>query len=191
MPTTTITRTNTVRVLDCLQWHLERINASNGFATDGVTVDRSRDPRKVNQDIAAEFRASGTLVRIKMSDGEWLRGTRGVVGGVRRKQQQVELICAQELTQDQDEAGITVDMIQDWLRHDIEWGVLDADPNFLDAAEALRTADPDWGNAPSCINFQIDKYLAGPASTFPIVWQVFVCSYLYDEYSPGGTPGTP
>lgn len=188
MQTNKTLRTNTTKVFDCVQWQLQRISVANGFYTDHVCVDRSRDPRVLYQDKATEYRKYGALVRIKKADARLDSRT---LGGTKRKHQHFELYCLQNLATEQDRAGITLDQIQDWLRHDIEW-LLTIDDTFnciMQAAEALNAADGTWGPAPSCFALQMDADLAGPMQFFPVCSQVLQFSYYYDESEPRGRPG--
>jgi hypothetical protein len=181
-------KTNTIKVVDCLELILKSITIANGYITDGIVVDRSRDPRVLWQNKDSEYRKTGTMVRIKMGDWKKLRNKQGAVGQTRRKLQTIEFICSQTLTKTQDPEQIKIDMIQDWLRHDIEDAIY-SDLTLMEAATALNVIDGTWGTVPSYINASIDQGLTGSVAYFPDCYQTFVLTYEYEESGDTGIPG--
>jgi hypothetical protein len=187
--------TNTVKVLDCLEYTFNRITIANGWLTDGVVVDRKRDPRIIFQNKDDQYRKLGALIRMKVGDWKKVAGNRpggGPIGNTRRKKQIIELICGQSLTPEQSQAGIDVEMIKDWLRHDIEWSLRD-DMQLINAATAVSAAKAAegifWGTAPEVINASLDEGMAGSINAFPEVYQTLIFSYEYDETAPLGAAG--
>jgi hypothetical protein len=194
MPTTTITYTPNVKVLDCIEYTLKQITNANGFITDGVVVDRLNDPRNLKQNVANEFRKNPTLVRLKL--GNWKKDHSGEINSI-RKIQTLELICRQTLTTAQDTAGIDCEMLKDWLRHDVEWAL--RRDNLLRTAAAAVKAEKlaegiDWGDAPGMINLEMTDGMVGSIITHPDVYQTLTLQWRYNEWPATGSPaftGTP
>ena len=198
-------RPNVVRVVDCIEYLLQQIKPANNnenmtYYTDGVVVDRKRDPRKITQDKVEDYRALGTLVRISLGSRKLGTGNDGSQLGVMyRKSMNVNLYCFQVLSQEQDIAGVTEDLIQDWLEHDITWTLANS-MNGMNpiqrASYALNTIAGSWGpigtfgGPPSCINWKYHSTLAGPVAGFPNLTQMIQFTFDYDEFGPAGTPGT-
>jgi hypothetical protein len=198
-------RPNTVRVIDCIQFILQQIKPGAGdfYFTDGMVVDRNRDPRRLLLDQDAGLRKYGTLVRIKEGDSKKATGSKGFVGATSRTVQHIELICVQLMADAQDRAGVTIDMLQGWLRHDIEVALGSDD---VSGATCIQRATPlmnqvkgPWGDVgtfgppPSCIDMEVMGHLAGSIVDFPGCHQTVIVSYIYDEYGlarrPGSSPG--
>jgi hypothetical protein len=190
---TTINRTSLTKTLDCLVWLLSRINNNNGFLTDTISVDRTGDPRAIVKDLTQEYRQYGTQVHIRLGDTTLQSGNRpgmrGTLGGEKRKLQVIEFVCYQALADVQVEAGITGDMIQDWLRRDIEWGCIYYDQDLKIASTALSASIPLWGVGPSYFNPLITKVLAGPKLAWPNFVQVIRLEYFFSEMHPLGKAG--
>jgi hypothetical protein len=194
-------RHNVTRVVDMIEWHLKRMTAANGFSTDGLTVDRLRDTRKQPEDITMEYRADGTLVRICVGDsrkivGRSANGGRETIGNARSKTQQIKLWCFQRMTDEQSEAGVSLDQMQIWLAHDIEWALAaDVQTNFGLATAGLNAIAGPWGDVgswglkPSCFNLGVTDVKPGPSFNFPSAWQLILLQFDYDEYGPQGLPG--
>jgi len=196
-------RPNTVRVIDCIQWILQQVKAGGFYYTDGMVVDRNRDPRRLVLDQDAALRKYGSLVRIKEGDSKTLTGRRGFVGATTRTVQRIELICFQVLAEVQDRAGVSIDMIQGWLRHDIKVALGTDDVSGTTAIERavplMNQATGPWGGPgtfgppPSCIDIEVLGHLAGSLAEFPYCHQTVMVSYEYDEYGvvqrPGSSPG--
>jgi hypothetical protein len=192
-------------VLDCIEHLLNQVKPANSDAnrayfTDGIVVDRRRDPRKVYADLATELKNKGAYIRIKEGPGKILTGNKGFVGNAYRTLSAVDLICWSYMTAQQDAAGITSDQLTSWLRHDINTALStdeDGTTCIIRASVALSQqkgpwGDPGtWGFAPNCMDLVMTGWLDGPMSTWPAVMQVIQLSYLSDEYSAGRIPGTP
>lgn len=193
MPVVSNVRSNTTRVLDLLEWHCNNISPDNGFISGPVVCNRSNDPRLQRQDQNQEFRQKLTRVTLKLADSRLLDSTkpgmRGTLGGVRRKWNRVEAIVAQALSKEQDAAGITSDVIQEWFRVDLEWGCLyrvDSSnrPTFLTApVNDLAAKYPGW-QVPSCINPRVTEVLHGPLLSGTNSVFVMRIEFLSDEYWP-------
>lgn len=188
-------RTNTTLVMDILEWHLQQIGPNTGCYTGALTVDRRTDVRKIWQDNTLSYRENGSLVRIKQGKQKLLTGKGGLVGSSTRYSREIELYCFQELADEQDRAQITIDQIQDWLLHDIQWQIRDDMlNNFALAKAALQSSTGPWGGPGtwnyrvSCINCHLESVVSLPTA-FPKCAQILVYSYLYDEVSPGGSQG--
>ena len=203
-------RPNATKIIDCLTWLLEQISpANNGnpakngagraYATDGVVIERTRDPRKLNQDLATDFRRVGTLIKIRESTEQTLTGNKGIVGNSKRRLATLELICFQAMSDQQDRAKITADQIQAWLREDIDQALSNDDTgidcitrasNSLSASAGPWGAAGMWGRRPTCIDLTIVGYInANPLTEFPNFVQTIKLSYLYDKLGPGRIPG--
>jgi hypothetical protein len=195
MQTNNRLRTNTVRVVECIARNLGRICPENGFVTDGVVVDLDGDTRVSEGDKAQAFRKSGAIIRVHVGDWKLLHGTtkageRGIIGG-KRKRQIIEFICKQTLGKEQVDKGVKTYQIADWLRADIEWGVIYGDLGLRTAANELSKIQPDWGLPPSYINPLLTHGVSGPPLKFPHSVQVLRLQYDYDELFPEGAVGLP
>jgi hypothetical protein len=185
-------RPNTTRVLDMIEWHLRNFSIANGDYIEDIGVDRLRDPRLLWQNTPQDLRDKGTIVRIKA--GDWKKVS-GEMGGNRRKLQTVELYCFQSLGNAQDDSQVSIDLMQDWLRHDIEKHLAeDMLLGFQQAVGGLNQQKGPWGDAgtwgkaPSCINLQVTEGIIGPYS-HPRASMLIRLQYLFDEAAPGGVPG--
>lgn len=197
-------RTNSVKVLDCIEWLLRQIKPANSdeqrtYYTDGVVVDRKRDTRRIVQDLAADVNSIGTLARIKEGNVKLLTGKKGIIGNAKRQLAGVDLVCWSVMQPPQDRAGITGDQLLGWLRHDVDVALSndnDGNPAILRAAMSLVGESGPWGgpglwgSVPSCFDLTITGSLAGPMSNFPYFMQVIQIEYLFDEFNPGRISGS-
>lgn len=192
-------RTNGIKCLDIISWHILRINPDAGFAGGPHVLNRSHDPRLLKEDQAAQFRRCGSRVTVKQADIKLLKspgkpGERGTLGGIKRYWSKVELIHNITLTKSQDEAGILLDYPLSWFAWDIQWNCLyhkntQGQQDFVSLAAAdLNAKIPGWGVAPSMINPLATQVLAGPAINHPNAVQVIAIEFLYDEYINSVTP---
>lgn len=208
MPQADVTlRSNTTRVLDCLEWLFKQINPANNTAdrtyyTQGVAINRRRDARVLIQDLQAEYKKLGSIIMIKKGAAERVPGTssaKGPLGNAQRFKQGVDLVCRSMMTDDQDRAGVYLDQLVEWLQHDIKISISndnDGTDCITRAARGLQTVDGPWGTAglwgsrPSCINLQITKIVEGPLSSFPELMHAIQLEYLFDEFGPNRLPAS-
>jgi hypothetical protein len=84
------TQTNLDKISACVAYCLGQITQANGFYTDGIVVDRGKDPTNFSEDKLSEFRERMVLIGIGT-------GTRTAdpsrTGGVRRYFYTFPLLC--------------------------------------------------------------------------------------------------
>lgn len=199
-------RTNLIRLADCFTWGLQQIKANSPypgpatpnsfFLSDGVVVDRSGDRRVSTEegtDKQQEYRAKGSLVTLFIGDQTLedsnQMGHRGTLGGNRRKQQVIDFIVTQTLSTEQIRAQITPDMIADWLRMDLEWGICYRQQFIQTAALALHAQDNTWGVGPTWLNPRVTMFKRNPLIRWPHISWVLRLVGQIDETAPLGGAG--
>lgn len=165
-------------VFDCLEYALSRITHANGFRTDGVLVDRSKDPRLVRQDKPEEYaryNAALTLTRTRRKldrEKSMMRHTWDC---------HVNVMGIRTMTVDDDEAGRTLDELAADLQDDVRVCLL-RDHQLAIAAAAIGV------DRPNVTGLSVDEVREDEGANFPDAHFVVTLYFRMDERT--GFPGT-
>lgn len=165
-------KTNLELVLDCIEQAFKSISHAAGYRTDGILVDRDKDPRYIRQDKAEAYRQKNAAITINL--GKRVQDPQVTSGRVRWKQQ-FTLLGLRTMTQDDDKAnrpldGLVADMQDDLFR------ALRNDMQLKAAAMALGLLAP-----PNVTYLTIGEWDNDEGANFPDAHFVAHGSFLYDE----------
>jgi len=169
-------KTNGSLVLDCVKWHLLRINRANGNYWDGLVVDMDQSPVALAEGPRADdFNRLGAIVSVR-EGGQRRDREKSTANNVKRQRVNVELHCLVGLTQEAQANGWSLSDLRRELVHDVSWE-LQPDSYMAVASQALGIVPKA-----SCHNFLVDDVIVDPKLlSYPTSRFVILCSYEYDD----------
>jgi hypothetical protein len=166
-------KTNLETVMDCIEQAFKGITQANGYRTDGILVDRDKDPRYVKADKPEEYRQKCAAVTITL--GRRTQDPAITAGRVRWKQW-FTCLGLRTMTTAEDQAGRKLDGLVVDLQDDLFWA-LRRDVQLRKAAAALGLA-----KAPNVTALTINDWQNDEGANFPDGHFVGSGSFIYDEY---------
>lgn len=170
---------NLVRVIDGLQWILNnKLNADNGYRTDGTCVIRGKDPREYQQQNAKDYAKFNRCVSIRPGDG--LKNRKKSLS-VNRWQRAISLWCTATLSLEQQRDGTALDALTLNFQRDLDL-LIDQNSDLKAAFASLHAQKPDDGyDQTSCIGLKLLEFHEGDGSPWPSASFLAVCMVEFDE----------
>jgi hypothetical protein len=169
---------NQARILRGVEWLLQRITHANDFYTDGLVLDRDRDPTSFLQNRPREYAErynAGVILRL----GERKLQRERAPLGQHRWRQTLYFYCVRTIT---DRTGLALTDLEAMLKEDVEHA-LDYDTDLQKAGAALHALEPTKGyDSISCMNLTVEEDTGTPTIiAHPDSYWVMVGTCLYDE----------
>lgn len=166
-------KTNLELILDCIEQAFRGISLAAGYRTDGILVDRDKDPRYIKQDKAEEYRQKCAAVTISL--GKRVQDSQITAGRIRWKQG-FTIMGLRTLTKDDDKTGRKLDGLVTDLQDDL-LRALHKDRQLKTAAMTLGLSQP-----PNVTNLNIPEWDNDEGANFPDGHFIGYGAFLYDEW---------
>lgn len=166
-------KTNLELIMDCIGHRFSRISHQNSYRTNGIVVDRDKDPRIIRQNKPDLYRQHHAAVTVSL--GKRTQDPK-ITGGRIRWMQQFTLMGLRTLTVEEDAAGRTLDGLVSDMQDDL-FRALQSDRQFKQAAEQLGLAAP-----PNITALNIPEWDNDEGANFPDAHFVGIGTFIYDEW---------